>query len=135
MKTQAKWLASCELLRPCARSTSHSCGRAGTDSVMGNGAPGEPATKPEDEPVLFLHRPGADKANGTAVVICPGGGYGHLAIDYEGHEEAEWFNTMGVTAFVLKYRHNASGHKHPVPMLDGQRALRTVRARASRMGH
>jgi acetyl esterase/lipase len=102
--------------------------------LWADGAPGEPATKPDDQPVLFLHRPAADKANGTAVVICPGGGYGHLAIDYEGHEEAEWFNTMGVTAFVLKYRHNASGHKHPVPMMDGQRALRTVRARAGEWG-
>src|SRR5262245_43070138 len=68
--------------------------------LWANGAPGEPATKPEDEPALFLHQPVADKANGTTLVICPGGGYGHLAIDYEGHETAEWLNTFGVTAFV-----------------------------------
>jgi acetyl esterase/lipase len=102
--------------------------------LWANGAPGEPATKPADEPVLFVHQAPADKANGTAVVICPGGGYGHLAIDHEGHETAEWLNTFGVTALVLKYRHSASGHQHPVPMLDGQRAIRTVRARASEWG-
>lgn len=94
------------------------------------GAPGEPATKAEDQPVLFLHQPAGGDANGTAVVICPGGGYGNLAIDHEGHETARWLNSLGVTAFVLKYRHSGSGHKHPVPMLDGQRAVRTVRARA-----
>jgi acetyl esterase/lipase len=94
------------------------------------GAPGEPATKSEDEPVIFVYRPAADTANGTAIVVCPGGGYGHLAMDHEGAQIAEWLNSLGVTAFVLKYRHSASGHKHPVPMSDGQRAIRTVRARA-----
>ena len=85
-----------------------------------NGSPGVPATKTDDAPVMFLHRPATGTANGTAVVICPGGGYGHLAMDHEGAEIASWLNSLGVTAFVLKYRHNASGHKHPVPMQDGQ---------------
>ena len=52
-------------------------------------------------------------------------------MDHEGRQIAEWFNKHGVTAFVLQYRNNSSGHQHPVPMLDGQRAIRTVRARAS----
>jgi acetyl esterase/lipase len=98
------------------------------------GAPGETATKPADEPVLFLHQPPTGTANGAAVVICPGGGYGHLAIDHEGHATAEWLNALGVTAFVAKYRHGASGHRHPAPMLDAQRAIRTVRARAGEWG-
>jgi acetyl esterase/lipase len=102
--------------------------------LWADAAPGEPATKPADEPVLFLHQPAPSTANGTAVVICPGGGYGHLAIDHEGHATAEWLNTVGVTAFVLKYRHSASGHRHPVPIMDGQRAIRTVRARAAEWG-
>ncbi|HEY4234206.1 MAG TPA: alpha/beta hydrolase [Lacipirellulaceae bacterium] len=95
-----------------------------------DGAPGTPATKPEDEPTLYLTRPAADGATKTAVIICPGGGYGHLSMDKEGSEIAEWFNSFGVTAFVLRYRHHGTGHMHPVPMLDGKRAVRTVRSRA-----
>jgi acetyl esterase/lipase len=95
-----------------------------------DGAPGEPATKPADEPVLFIARPAADVATRTAVVICPGGGYDHLAIDKEGHKIADWFNSLGVTAFVLKYRHSGTGHRHPVPLADAKRAMRTVRARS-----
>ena len=96
-------------------------------------APGEP-TKPEDEPVLFLYRPAADHASKQAVIVCPGGGYGHLAMDHEGRQIAEWLNSFGVTAFVLRYRHANTGHKHPTPLLDGQRAIRTVRARAGEWG-
>jgi acetyl esterase/lipase len=70
-------------------------------------------------------------ATKTAVVVCPGGGYRHLAMDHEGRQIAEWFNALGVTAVVLQYRNNSSGHKHPVPMMDGQRAIRTVRTRAA----
>lgn len=103
-------------------------------ALWADGAPGEPATKPDDEPAIFLHRPEPDKSNGTAVIVCPGGGYGHLAITYEGHELAEWFRSLGVTGIVLKYRHSSSGHKHPVPMTDGQRAIRTARARAAEWG-
>jgi acetyl esterase/lipase len=95
-----------------------------------NGAPGEPATKPEDEPVLFAWRPEKQNDARAAVIICPGGGYSHLAIDHEGQQVAAWLNSFGVTAFVLRYRHAGTGHKHPVPMLDGQRAIRSVRARA-----
>jgi acetyl esterase/lipase len=100
-------------------------------ALWGNGAPGEPATKAEDEPALFLYRPARAAATKTAVVVCPGGGYAHLAMDHEGEQIATWLNSFGVTACVLKYRHSASGHRHPVPMRDGQRAIRTVRARAS----
>jgi acetyl esterase/lipase len=95
------------------------------------GAPGEPATRPGDEPVLFMTRPAAEVATRTAVVICPGGGYDHLAIDKEGHKFAEWFNSFGVTAFVLQYRHHGTGHQHPVPRMDAKRAMRTVRARSA----
>jgi acetyl esterase/lipase len=50
---------------------------------------------------------------------------------YEGLDVADWFGSFGVTAFVLKYRMKGTGHMHPVPMMDGQRAIRTVRARAA----
>ena len=56
------------------------------------------------DPTLTIYEPEAGKANGTAVVICPGGGYGHLAIDKEGYKLAAWFAEQGVTGFVLKYR-------------------------------
>jgi acetyl esterase/lipase len=51
-------------------------------------------------------------------------------MDHEGTQIADWLNSIGVTAFILKYRLAATSHRHPVPMLDGQRAIRTVRARA-----
>jgi acetyl esterase/lipase len=98
-----------------------------------DGAPGTPATKPENEPVLFAYRADSQNEARSAVVICPGGGYVHLAMDHEGKQIAEWVNQLGVTAFVLQYRNNSSGHQHPVPMMDGQRAIRTVRARAAEL--
>jgi acetyl esterase/lipase len=73
--------------------------------------------------------PSPEKANGTAVVVCPGGGYGALALDHEGKQIAEWLNGQGVTAFILKYRLGPR-YRHPAPLQDAQRALRTVRARA-----
>jgi acetyl esterase/lipase len=95
------------------------------------GAPGTPPTKPENEPVLLMSAPSGNAITKTAVIVIPGGGYGHLAMDHEGTQIAEWFNSLGITAFVLKYRMRATGHMHPVPMMDGQRAIRTVRARAA----
>jgi acetyl esterase/lipase len=83
----------------------------------------------KDVPVMYVHRPLAEDVNGAAVVICPGGGYGGLAISYEGHEVAQWLNTLGITGIVLKYRH-APKYQHPIPLSDAQRALRLVRANA-----
>jgi acetyl esterase/lipase len=100
--------------------------------LWASGAPGTPATKPENEPVLFVYPAEPQNAARSAVIVCPGGGYAHLAMDHEGKQIAEWFNKLGVTAFVLQYRNNSSGHRHPVPMMDGQRAIRTVRARAAK---
>jgi acetyl esterase/lipase len=75
--------------------------------------------------------PPADQANGAGVVVCPGGGYGGLASGYEGNEIAQWLNSFGVAGFVLKYRHKGTGYQHPAPLDDAQRAIRTVRSRAS----
>jgi acetyl esterase/lipase len=91
-------------------------------------APGAMGNGPADKPTLTLYLPPADKANGTAVVVCPGGGYGGLAVDHEGRQPAEWLNKLGIAAFVLKYR--VAPYRHPAPLQDAQRALRTVRARA-----
>jgi acetyl esterase/lipase len=95
-----------------------------------DGAPAAVGTDDADKPTLTIWTPPADKANGCAIVICPGGGYGHLAVDHEGKQIAEWANSLGITAFMLKYR-IAPRYKHPAPLQDAQRAIRMVRARAA----
>jgi acetyl esterase/lipase len=93
------------------------------------GAPGALGNTDTDIPTLTAYR-APRVTNGTAVVIAPGGGYQNLAMEHEGRQFAYWFNAMGVTAFVLKYRLGPKYH-HPVELGDAQRAIRTVRARAS----
>jgi acetyl esterase/lipase len=86
-----------------------------------------------DKPSLTYYKPPADKSNGTAVVVCPGGGYAGLADDHEGKQIAEFLNKLGVSAFVLKYRtanKERPGPLHPAPLTDAQRAIRLVRAKA-----
>ena len=75
---------------------------------------------------ITLYRPA--HPNGTAVVICPGGGYGGHAIQPEGHGIATWLNRQGITGVVLEYRLPAG--RSAVPLLDAQRAIRTVRSRS-----
>ncbi len=87
-------------------------------------------------PTLTVYPAPADKATGTSVVICPGGGHYILAWDLEGTEVAEWLNSIGVTAFVLKYR--VPG-REPSPrwraaVQDAQRAMSLVRSRAKEFG-
>jgi acetyl esterase/lipase len=97
-------------------------------------AVGDTAT---DKPTLTVYRAAADKANGTGVVVCPGGGYGGLAMDHEGTQVAEFFNNLGVTAFILKYRtanKERPGPLHPAPLDDARRAVRLVRYRAKDFG-
>src|SRR5215471_15978848 len=96
-----------------------------TITLFPDGAPNAVGKEDADRPTLTVYLPPADKANGTAVVVCPGGGYGGLAADHEGKQPAEWLGGVGVTAFVLKYR--VAPYRHPVPLQDAQRALRTVR--------
>lgn len=119
--------------------------------------PGEPIkagkeqdfTKPEDRliagrriiklgnvstPQIHWYAPPRDKSNGTSIIIAPGGGYSILAWDLEGTEVAEWLNTQGVTAFVLKYRVPTRDHKEPwaAPVQDIQRAISMVRGQAGK---
>jgi acetyl esterase/lipase len=92
---------------------------------------GDPAA---NRPSIDVYLPPEDKANGTGVVVCPGGGYAFLALDHEGKQVADWLNARGVAAFVLKYRIVTKGRPaplHPAPLMDVQRALRTVRAKAA----
>lgn len=95
-----------------------------------DGAPGAKGTQDKDKPTLTICLPDKDKAIGTAVVICPGGGYEHLASDHEGTQIADWLNSIGIAAFILEYRHNGTGYIFPAPMQDAQRAMRIVRGRA-----
>ena len=91
------------------------------------------------KPTLTVFRPAKDHNTGTAVVICPGGGYWNLAWDLEGEEVATWLNTIGVTGVVLKYRvPRRAGQPEPLPapgpLLDAQRAISLVRSRAAEWG-
>jgi acetyl esterase/lipase len=81
------------------------------------------------EPTLTIYTPAVDRPNGTAVIICPGGGYGMLSNEREGVQYAHWLSTLGVTPFILKSRLAEFGH--PAPLQDVLRALRIVRSRAT----
>jgi len=86
-------------------------------------------------PTLTVFLPEENKSNGTAVVICPGGGYSHLAMDKEGFKVARWLNTLGLTAFVLKYRLPSDvimTNKTIGPLQDAQEAIRIVRRNAKK---
>jgi len=93
-------------------------------------APGALGAAEKDIPTLTPFFPAGDTANGAAMVICPGGGYAHLA-PHEGQDYAKWLSSHGVTCFVLKYRLGLDGYRYPVEFQDGERAIRLVRARAS----
>jgi acetyl esterase/lipase len=106
--------------------------------LWGDKIPGPTSKDPKNIPTLTYWPAPIDKANATAVVVCPGGGYSARATDHEGKQIAEWLNARGITAFILKYR-TASESKidpplEPGPMLDVQRAIRTVRAKAKDHG-
>ncbi len=98
-----------------------------------NGAPGAIGEEAADKPQIMAYLPVPQKATGSSVVICPGGGYGHLCEDREGEAVAEWFQTLGVAAFVLRYR-IAPRYHYPVPQMDALRAIRTVRAKSQEWG-
>jgi len=94
-----------------------------------NGAPGALGQADTDKPTITAYR-APRGSSGTAIIVAPGGGYANLAIEHEGRQWAYWYNAMGVTAFVLKYRLGPRYH-HPIELGDAQRAIRTVRARAT----
>jgi acetyl esterase/lipase len=92
-------------------------------------APGALGTEDKDIPTLTVYSAYGKNTSGTAVIVCPGGGYGALAMNHEGRQIANYLNSFGVTAFVLKYRLGPKYH-HPVELGDAQRAIRLVRSRA-----
>src|SRR5580704_1877856 len=95
------------------------------------GAPGALGDADVDKPAITIFR--ATGAGGTSVIVAPGGGYRNLSMDKEGRQVASWFNAMGITAFVLKYRLGPRYH-HPIELGDAQRAIRLVRSRAMQFG-
>jgi acetyl esterase/lipase len=94
-----------------------------------DGAPSALGTSTNDIPTLTPYLPDPTNATGAAMVICPGGGYQHLA-PHEGNDYALWLNQHGVTCFVLKYRLGSNGYRHPAMLNDAARAVRWVRAHA-----
>ena len=94
-------------------------------------APGALGQADHDIPTLTPYLPAEDKANGTAIVICPGGGYGGLA-GHEGDGYATYLSEHGFTCFVLKYRLGSKGYRHPVMLGDAQRAIRVARSQAAK---
>ncbi len=93
--------------------------------------PGQKDVFEGDTPTLTYYLPAGQKNPTAAVIICPGGGYQNLAIYHEGHQVAQWLDSIGVAGFILRYRHHGDGYTYPTPLRDAQRAIRTVRARAA----
>lgn len=91
--------------------------------------PGAVGKQPEDIPTITPFFPPKEKATGAAIVVLPGGGYSRLSDVKEGSQVAEWLNSHGIAAFVLKYRLGMR-YQQPNQLLDAARAVRTVRARA-----
>jgi acetyl esterase/lipase len=128
------------LALPSLNAQTTDCGVAGTDNAfLGIQTiplwPGTPpqakGTSCDDIPTITTFSPRQGMANGSAVVIFPGGAYAHLAADLEGREVADWFTSRGFKAFIVSYRLTSHGYVLPVPLLDARRAIQTVRANAA----
>jgi acetyl esterase/lipase len=103
-----------------------------TVTPLWNGpAPQSHGNEPQDIPSITAYLPKNARHPAPAMIVCPGGGYNILMMDYEGSNVAEWFQERGIAGFVLKYRLPAKGYHHPVPLLDAQRAIRLVRHNAA----
>ena len=100
------------------------------DLLWPEGAPGAMGAEDIDKPSLTAYPVPEGRGTGTAVIVCPGGSYVGLAMEKEGSEVARWLNSLGVAAFVLKYRLGPKYH-HPIELGDAQRAIRTVRSKAT----
>lgn len=93
-------------------------------------APGAVGDAPEDIPTLTIYMPPNTAGPMTAVIVAPGGGYRTLSMNKEGRIPANYLNSLGIAAFVLKYRLGPK-YKHPIELGDMQRAVRMVRSRAA----
>jgi acetyl esterase/lipase len=93
-------------------------------------APGALGSEDADTPTITVFLPRTMSAATPAMVVCPGGGYGALAANHEGRQVANYLNSLGMAAFVLKYRLGPKYH-HPIELGDAQRAIRTLRSHAA----
>jgi acetyl esterase/lipase len=98
-----------------------------------SGAPGALGSSPDDQPAITPFVAPKAGATGAAMLVFPGGGYEHLAWEKEGTNVARWLNTLGVSAFVVRYRLGPHYH-NPTMLGDARRAVRVVRARAHEWG-
>jgi len=96
-----------------------------------HGAPDALGQDEADKPRLYAFLP-PTRSTSTAVLVIPGGGYQHVAIGHEGVQIAQWLNAQGIPAFVVDYR--VAPYHYPVPIEDGQRAMRLIRAHAAEYG-
>jgi acetyl esterase/lipase len=96
-------------------------------------APGALGDADADRPTITFYAVSSNHKPSAAVIVFPGGGYGHLATNHEGRQIANWLNAAGITAFVVRYRLGPRYH-HPTELGDAQRAIRLVRARAKEFG-
>ncbi|MGZ0174784.1 MAG: prolyl oligopeptidase family serine peptidase [Planctomycetales bacterium] len=97
-------------------------------------APGANGDADHDMPALLAYPASNDTANGCGIIVCPGGGYGGLAMGHEGYDIVEWLNKRGVSAWILRYRLGSKGYHHPIQKGDVLRAIRTVRHNAAASG-
>ena len=97
-----------------------------------DGAPGALGKDDADVPTLTIYLPAAPQATGVGIVVCPGGGYGGLAMDHEGHQVARLLTSRGIAAFVLKYRLGPR-YRHPAMLQDALQAMRYVRWNADEL--
>jgi len=93
-------------------------------------APGQQGTDDKDIPTITVYLPRSTPAGMSAVIVCPGGGYSGLAMNHEGRQVANYLNSQGIIAFVLKYRLGPKYH-HPVELGDAQRAIRMLRSHSA----
>lgn len=110
---------------------------ADAETIDSSGSPIRYSYSKVSRPTLTVWQPPVDKRTGTAVIVCPGGGYVHLAMTHEGTDVAAWLNSLGITAFVLKYRlpsDETMVDKTIGPLQDAQRAIQLVRQRAAEWG-
>jgi acetyl esterase/lipase len=103
--------------------------------LWSDAAPLAAGKESKDIPTVIVSKPKSEsKTARAALVICPGGGYGTLAMDHEGKQIAEWANSMDMVAVICNYRHRGKGYGHPAPLMDAQRAIRFTRAHGEEWG-
>jgi acetyl esterase/lipase len=98
--------------------------------LWSGGAPGALGTQESDIPAITVYLPRTMTANTPAIIVCPGGGYVNLAMNHEGRQVANYLNSLGIAAFVLRSRLGPRYH-NPIELGDAQRAIRTVRSKAA----